>query len=132
MSNFDFTQIFTTVYRLFIDMILPGLAAVIFHYIYTKSMETYHKFSAARQESLSNFVKTAIKSAQQLVNSNQLEDLVATKKAYVLQVVQDYANLHGVKVNVSVIEAEVEAAIYSGIKKSNIPAVTINNVESRK
>ena len=132
MNNFDFVQIFTTVYRLFIDMILPGLAAVIVHYIYTKSMETYHSFSAERQARLLNFVKVAIKSAEQLVNTNQLENVLATKKAYVLQVIQEYANLHGMKINVSVIEAEVEAAIYNGIKKVDVPVVTITNVESYK
>lgn len=65
-------------------------------------------------------VKQGVSAAEQLGLNGQIED----KKAYALKYVQDMLNQYGLKeIDVAIIEAKIEAAVFDEITK-NKPTVT--------
>ena len=116
-SNFWY-KLLQDVVVLAVSAIAPALFALIVVLIRKKFAEfknLYPDYGYLIEQAAS----FAVKAAEQSNFAGLIED----KKEYAIGVAQEYLNAHKVKIDVAVIEAAIESAIYSEMNKERIAEV---------
>lgn len=67
---------------------------------------------------LENYVQLAVKTAEQFGLKGELENIGTEKKAYVLDVVQEFLDAHKIEASATDIELMLEGALRDGVHKS--------------
>ena len=98
-----------------VTAIAPALFALIVVIIRKKYAEL-KSYASEYGWDLDQFAELAVKAAEGMNLDGQIQD----KKAYAIQIVQKQLDGRGIKLDISVIEAAVEAAVFSQFNKKEV------------
>lgn len=106
-----------------LNYLVPLLAAqiaVLLGALIVKAVnEIKAKLTADQLVILQTAVDIGIKAAEQL----DLNDAIDNKKAEALKIAQNYLNVHGVKIDLSVLNSAIEAAVYAAFNEGKTKLV---------
>jgi LL-H family phage holin len=105
--NFDLKTI-SELLQALVLAVLPVVAGYVALYLKKKTDAAYATLSAETKYALGLVVKTAVFAAEQIYGNGKGE----AKKAYAIAVVQKWVDKSGLKIDVSLIEAEIEEAVF--------------------
>jgi len=110
----DFLNSFLTP---FLAAVLPALAAALASLVVAWIVKVIGEIKAKLDERtlwlLNEATRAAVLAAEQMNLSGQIAD----KKVYAMKVAQDWLAAHGLKVDLAIIEAKVEAAVLEEFNK---------------
>lgn len=93
-------------------------------YIAAKARVTFQdarsQLSTQQQTALDSFMDWAIKAAEQMGLSKQIEDLGTAKKDWAINAAQAWCDARGIKIPVSVLEVILEKKILEGLEKGGV------------
>ena len=97
-------------------ILLPALATMIAGWVLAKAKIAWLNFKEAQSgwaSTLESIATLAVKAAEQL----NVAELIEDKKSYAVQVAQLWLNDKGLKIDLAVIEAAIEAAVFDEFNK---------------
>lgn len=116
----ELQAIFTTVLQALLSFVLAlvgYLAMVVTRWIASKVSELKAKIGADKMAIIDEFVQLAVKAAEQLGITQQIQDRASEKRQWVINQVQKFANERGIQVKVEEIVVMLEAALRDGIHR---------------
>lgn len=109
----DFLNIFL---QKFLEFVMPFLALALFGLLVSLARKAWVEVKEHRPDvafALEEAARMAVMAAEQ----SNLAGLVKEKKAFALKIAEDYLALKGIKVDLHLIDAAVEAAVFEEINK---------------
>jgi hypothetical protein len=109
-------EILQSVAQSIILALAPVVAGLVTAWLIAKVKTAWGEASARMGRfsyTLTDAASMAVQAAEQAFNAKIIQD----KKAYAIQVAQDYLAEYGIKVNLATIEAAIEAAVWTEINR---------------
>jgi hypothetical protein len=108
----DWNKILETVIMVLIPVLIPALVA----YLIALTKKALAQAKAGKPD-LMFALEEAAKFAVQAAEQSQLSGLITDKKAYALQIAEDYLVSKGVKLDLHMIDAAIESAVWTELNK---------------
>jgi hypothetical protein len=105
------STIVKAVVEVLLTVALPFLLARLFQWLAQELKVVRSKLSIEQLALLSAIASMAVTAAQQSGLAGLIENIGTVKKQYAIQIVQSYLDSKGIDMDVSVIEAAIEAAV---------------------
>ncbi len=108
----DWNKILETVIMVLIPVLIPALVA----YLVALTKKAWAQAKEAKPD-LMWALEEAARFAVQAAEQSQLSGLVSDKKAYALQIAEDYLASKNIKIDLHLIDAAVESAVWAELNK---------------
>ena len=99
----------------------PVLAAALAAWIIAEVKLAWAQFKAAKPD-IADQLEWAARTAVMAAEQAQAGKLAEEKKAYALEVAQQWLAMKGLNVDLTAIDAAIEAAVYDEINRNKLPA----------
>jgi hypothetical protein len=123
----EWSDVLSKFVETFLVALVPILVPILAAFVLALVRQTWQKFKSTQSESniylLTTIAAIAVKAAEQ----SKLTGLVTDKKNYAVKVATDYLKSHHITIDLSLIEAAIEAAVleeFTDFELDEIPELT--------